>query len=180
MSSCGGWRWRSEYTASSVITTNIATYQPAANFHGPDGFTLQVTDGAGAQLATPAVVTITVTPVNDAPTVASAYGSGENDGTAIPVFVTVQDPDVGDTYTLSVVTPPLHGSVSLAPQLQTQSFAYTPATEFDGVDHFVFGVTDSGNATITATATVSVTFTPLPPPPAEKVELWLPTLRRAP
>lgn len=170
-----------------TFLNNVASYQPAPNFHGQDAFTLQVTDSDDAQLAAPATVIIVVTPVNDAPTAASAQGSGENNGAAIPVFVSVQDPDAGDSYTLAIDTPPTHGSVRVASQLQAQHFEYTPAPNFAGTDSFVFRVTDSGNATLTATATVTVTRTSSPPPPPpppppteEPVYLRLPNLRRSP
>ena len=164
-----------------TLFANEASYQPAPNFHGQDTFALQVTDSGGAQLVTPATVTLLVTPVNDAPTSASAQGSGENNGASIPVFVSVQDPDAGDSYTLAVVTPPTHGSVRIAPQLQAQQFEYRPAPNFAGTDSFVFRVTDSGGATLTATATVTVTLTSSPPPPVEdRVYLHLPSLRLSP
>ena len=161
------------------LLSNIASYQPAPNFNGQDEFTLQVTDGAGAQLATPARVAITVTPVNDAPTVASAQGSGANNGAAIPVFVTVQDPDAGDSYTLAIETPPTAGGVQINAQLQAEAaFAYTPHADFVGVDSFTFRATDTGNASIVGTASVTVTAPSVVPP--IPTELHLPALHHSP
>lgn len=161
---------------SARLLNNIASYQPAPNFNGQDEFTLQVTDGAGAQLATPARVAITVTPVNDAPTIASAQGSGANNGAAIPVFVTVQDPDAEDSYTLAIETPPTAGDVQINAQLQAEAaFAYTPHADFVGVDSFTFRATDTGNASIIGTATVTVTTVITVPPIL--IELHLPALR---
>jgi uncharacterized protein len=58
-----------------VLTLNTDgsfTYTPAANYNGPDSFTYKANDGAlDSNVAT---VSITVTPVNDAPTAAVAAG----------------------------------------------------------------------------------------------------------
>jgi hypothetical protein len=64
--------------AHSVVTGagNYLTYQPAANYSGPDSFTFTVDDGHGG--ITTATVNITVTPVNDAP-VAFARGASASD-----------------------------------------------------------------------------------------------------
>jgi hypothetical protein len=57
-------------TRGSVTITNPATgaytYTPNANANGPDSFQFRAGDGSG--LSTPATVSITITPVNDAPT----------------------------------------------------------------------------------------------------------------
>ena len=42
-------------------------YAPNTNFHGTDMFTVQVNDGHGRQIDHTAVITVTVTPVNDQP-----------------------------------------------------------------------------------------------------------------
>ena len=58
------------------------TYTPAANYNGPDSFTFKANDGsADSNVAT---VSITVTPVNDAPvafgqTVVTDRGHGHGD-----------------------------------------------------------------------------------------------------
>jgi uncharacterized delta-60 repeat protein len=57
-------------TRGSVTITNPATgaytYTPNADANGPDSFQFRAGDGSG--LSTPATVSITITPVNDAPT----------------------------------------------------------------------------------------------------------------
>src|SRR6185295_17651618 len=54
------------------------TYTPTANYNGPDSFTYQAKDAAGA-LSNTATVTITVNPVNDAPVaVDDAYNTNED------------------------------------------------------------------------------------------------------
>ncbi len=169
-------------------------YESAPNFHGQDSFALQVTDAYGLSLTAPAWVTVTVTPVNDAPTVSDAQGSGENTGGVTLVPVTTNDDDADDSHTLTVVTPPVSGTVRLrdaggpahwgeldAPYQTQATFEYTPLPDFAGVDSFVFAVTDSGKASITATATITVTapVTVIPTPPAT-TDLHLPVLRGGP
>jgi hypothetical protein len=162
------------------VHNNVISYQPAQNFYGEDHFALQVTDGAGLQLAEAAQVTVRVTPVNDAPTVVSAAGKGVNNGSAIPVLISVEDADQGDTFVLQVETPPTAGNVEVGTQLQSEGhFDYTPKEGFSGMDRFTFRVTDSGSASIVATATVTVTLdTPPPLPLPDTSDLLLPTLRR--
>ncbi|MEO5368132.1 MAG: PKD domain-containing protein, partial [Magnetococcus sp. WYHC-3] len=75
------------------------TYTPAANYNGADSFTFVVSDGALDSAA--ATVSITVTPVNDAPTV--TVGGTPTSGTApLAVNFTATGADVdGDTLTYS-------------------------------------------------------------------------------
>src|SRR5206468_12039747 len=51
--------------ALPICTGANVTYTPAANYNGPDSFTFTVSDGSLTSSA--ATVSITVTPVNDAP-----------------------------------------------------------------------------------------------------------------
>jgi hypothetical protein len=68
------------------------TYTPAANYNGPDSFTFKANDGtADSNVAT---VSITVTPVNDAPTI--AIGGG---GQCLADFRGLANLSVGDLET---------------------------------------------------------------------------------
>jgi Ca2+-binding RTX toxin-like protein len=64
------------------------------------------------------------------------------------------DPD-GDPLTFSIVDGPTSGSVTLVDPT-TGSFVYTPDTDFNGFDSFVYEVSD-GKVSSTATVTVEVT-----------------------
>jgi VCBS repeat-containing protein len=87
--------------ALTLNTDGSFTYTPAANYNGPDTFTYRANDGsANSNVAT---VSITVTAVNDAPTVAvaagGACGGNYRSGT---INLTVADPDTSAaTLTLS-------------------------------------------------------------------------------
>lgn len=73
------------------------TYRPHTNFSGPDSFTLRFTDSAGAY--TDKLVTVTVNPVADAPTIASggsgtiAFPFGAEAVALVDDAVAVSDPD---------------------------------------------------------------------------------------
>ena len=83
------------------------TYTPNANFHGSDSFTYQANDGlVGSNVAT---VSITVTPVNDAPVAADAAKTTDED---VPVDVTLSATDVDlDALTFSIVSSPANGTL---------------------------------------------------------------------
>ncbi len=76
------------------------TYQPNSNYNGPDGFTYQVSDGQGG--TSTAIVTLNVTPVNDAPTPGTIASRTSNDGNTVTLNVSTAFTDVeGDTLTFS-------------------------------------------------------------------------------
>ena len=102
------------------------SYIPAANFNGTDSLTFKVNDGNLG--SAPAIVGITVRPVNDAP-VADPQSLVTNEDT--PTNVTLSGSDVeGDALTFSILSGPSHGALTgTAPNL-----TYIPAANFNGVD----------------------------------------------
>ncbi|MDX2087205.1 MAG: Ig-like domain-containing protein [Kofleriaceae bacterium] len=125
------------------------TYTPAANYSGPDSFTFKVSNGYRVSL--PATISLTVTPVNDAP-VADAQSVPTAEDT--PVSITLTGSDIDSTITYAIATPPAHGTLSgTAPNL-----TYTPAANYAGSDSFVFAVSDGA---LTTNATVTLTVTPV-------------------
>src|SRR5207249_3998110 len=101
------------------------TYTPTANYNGPDSFKFTVTDRgdpdncspvgpacAAALTSAPATVTITITPVNDAP-VATPQNLNTTEDT--PLAITLSGVDVETTaanLTYTLVASPLHGMLS--------------------------------------------------------------------
>ena len=123
------------------------TYTPAANYNGPDSFTFKANDGtADSNVAT---VTINVTAVNDAP-VANDQSVSTPEDTALVINLTASDVE-GSPLSYSIVTQPLHGTLSGTGAAQT----YTPNANYSGPDSFTFkandGTADSNVATVSIT-----------------------------
>ena len=140
-----------------TLAGNVATYTPDANFYGEDSFTFIANDGTiDSNLA---VVTITVTSVNDAPVaVEDAYTVAEDGQKVVAapgVLGNDTDPD-GDMLTAVLVGTPetAHGYIALA---QDGSFMYTPDADFHGEDCFIYKAFDGTAYSEETTVTITVT-----------------------
>ncbi len=124
-------------------------YTPAADFHGTDSFTFKASDGVlESDVVT---VSLTVTPVNDAPRAQDLSKTASVD-TEVPVVLAATDAE-GDALTYTVVTPPAHGTLSgTAPDL-----TYTPNPDFSGTDSFTFKAHDGKLDSNVATVSLSLT-----------------------
>lgn len=132
-------------------TGSNVTYTPAPNFNGLDNFTFKVNDGSVD--SNNGVVSITVTPVNDAP-VANNQSTTTPEDVAKAIVLTGNDID-GNAITYTIVTQPSHGVLSgTAPNV-----SYTPNANYNGPDNFTFQVTD-GTLT-SAIAEVAINVTPV-------------------
>jgi cellulose biosynthesis protein BcsQ len=138
----------------SGIVPNL-TYTPNKNFNGQDSFTFKVNDGtADSPLGT---VSITVTPVNDAP-IATNDTITTLEDTPVPVVLAAIDPD-GNPLTYSIVKGPDHGTLSgVEPNL-----VYTPSPNFNGPDGFTFKANDGTADSLPAS--ISIMVTPVDDPP---------------
>ncbi len=154
------------------------TYHPPLDFNGRDSFTYQAYDGL--EHSNPATVTITVTPVNDAPVIQVPGTLSVNEDTNLAVSgLQVNDVDAGASaiqVTLSVS----HGTISVAPLASitgngtgavvltgmladinaslTGGLTYRGAADFNGADALVITANDLGNS----------------PPPARQVSATIP------
>ncbi len=147
-------------TANGTLTLNpngSFTYRPATNFHGSDSFTYQANDGlANSPTAT---VTITVNSVNDAPVALndSLYSIAEDTSLLVPATLGVLtndfDPD-DDFFNALLVNTTTNGTLTLQPN---GGFGYTPNTNFNGLDHFTYRITDGIATSVVAVVTITVT-----------------------
>jgi hypothetical protein len=135
---------------SVAIVGSQVTYTPNANFHGADSFTYTASDGNGGTDS--ATVTITVTPVNDAPVAGDDTASVVEDG-SVAITVLGNDADVDDDLlSVTSVTQGTHGTVVINGD---DTVTYTPAADYNGSDSFTYTVSD-GESDDTATVTVTV------------------------
>uniref|UniRef100_UPI003C7E0904 tandem-95 repeat protein n=1 Tax=Dinoroseobacter sp. S375 TaxID=3415136 RepID=UPI003C7E0904 len=150
----------------TLLSDGTYRYTPDADFNGTDSFTVEVDDGAGGtDLAT---ISVTVTPVNDAPVVTSgpgdAAGALTEDG---PADVTggqlaASDPDTGAVLSWSGGAATALGAFAITPD---GAWSYT--LDPDAAQSLAAGqeVTETTEVTVsdglggTATQTLSVTIT---------------------
>ncbi|HET9665256.1 MAG TPA: Ig-like domain-containing protein, partial [Desertimonas sp.] len=133
------------------------TYTPALDYHGPDSITFRASDGT---LTDDAVVTITVTPVNDAP-VAGDDEATTTEDTPVDVAVLANDTDAdGGTLIVTDFTQPEQGTVSAN---ANGTLEYAPNADFHGSDSFTYTISDGQGGS--DTASVFVTVTPVNDPP---------------
>jgi uncharacterized delta-60 repeat protein len=123
-------------------------YTPALNFNGTDSFIYQASDGT--LTGDGVTVTLSVAPVNDAPTgEAHSYAAQEDTPLTIQapgVLLGARDAD-GDPITAVLATGPTHGTLVLN---ANGSFTYTPNANYNGSDNFTFRPSDGitlGNPT---------------------------------
>ncbi|MCU7918813.1 MAG: tandem-95 repeat protein [Candidatus Thiodiazotropha sp. (ex Epidulcina cf. delphinae)] len=136
----------------SSASTGAFTYTPAADFSGTDEFTFAISDGSVE--SSPAVVRITIAPVNDSPAAIADTATTLED-TTVTIAVLANDTDVdGDSLSLASVGQADHGAVSIS----GNSATYTPASNYSGSDSFTYtvddgqGGTDRGSVTLTVSA----------------------------
>jgi len=149
-------------------TLNLAadgsfTYLPDVDFFGEDSFTYKVYDG---ELYSEVVtVTITVNPINDAPTAVDDEYTVVEDGLLEVAAPGVMENDIEvdfDNMVVALVTNVEHGSLIL---LGDGSFTYRPDEGFSGIDTFTYQLITYPNSIQsewTDEATVTITVTPLP------------------
>ncbi len=79
---------------------------------------------------------------------------------AIDVLANDSDPE-GDPLALTAVGTPAHGTATFAGAIVT----YAPAAAFEGIDYFLYTISDGNGNTARAAVSVYVGDVPLPPPP---------------
>jgi len=131
-------------------------YTGNADFHGTDSFVYRATvNGVSSE----AMVTITVSPVNDAPVAVDDTGYTVEVNNTLTVSeqdgVLSNDTDVeGDTLTAAIVELPLNGTVTLS---DNGEFVYTPDADYVGSDSFTYTANDGQDDSSAATVFISVT-----------------------
>jgi hypothetical protein len=129
-------------------------YTPSADFNGTEVITYTISDGIDTATGT---LTVTVTPVNDAPVAIADTATVSEDAATTSIDVIANDTDEEeDTLTLTLVNTSGIGTVSI--NSDGVSVDYTPSADFNGTEVITYTVSDG---TDTATGTLTVTVTPV-------------------
>jgi hypothetical protein len=158
-----------------VDSDGAFVFQPDANFNGTAEWNYSAKPCDSPDEALMTTITITVTPVNDAPSAAAdSFAALQNTtlNIAAPgILVNDHDIDAGNTLTAILDTTTVHGVLTLA---ANGSFSYTPQTGYVGPDSFSYHAFDGTAASpprvvtlnVGAIATPKPTAPPTPPPTA--------------
>jgi VCBS repeat-containing protein len=145
----------------SLNSDGTFTYTPAPNFNGTDSFTYIASDGLG--ISNVATVTLTVHPVNDAPTgAADSFDVAQGGTLSVAAVDTVlkNDTDIDSPHSsLTAVnaTTPANGSLDFHAD---GTFTYTPNPGFHGSDSFTYQPKDETDTGAATTVTIVVHETP--------------------
>jgi hypothetical protein len=148
-------------------TAPDVTYTPALNYFGPDSFTFRVYDGS--VYSNTAMVSITVTPVNDSPVAVDDFYSVDEDTTLVVAAPGVLANDIEvdpDGIAAVLFTAPAHGLLTL---LEDGSFTYIPDKDFNGIDTFVYRMVTYPMKSWVDDAVVTITVNPVNDDPVADV-----------
>ena len=143
---------------TATFTATYVYYTPQTNYAGSDSFSYTIADGQGGTDI--ALVTITITPVNDPPVANDDTKSVIEDSINNQINVRANDVDIdGDLISISGVTQPTHGTASY----NSSYVFYTPIANYNGFDSLTYVINDGHGST--DSATVTITVTPVNDPP---------------
>ncbi len=153
--------------------SGVLTYSPNVDFNGDDTFTFTAKDDEGA-VSDPAIVTISVTNVNDSP-VSKDQSITTREDTVTDPAITLVATDVDDddsTLVYTIMTLPSKGILkdgtteisTSGTDLSGATLTYTPNANYNGNDSFTFSAKDDESA-VSEIATISITVTSWNDPP---------------
>ncbi|WP_204140652.1 cadherin-like domain-containing protein [Halomicronema sp. CCY15110] len=152
---------------AGAAATQFFTYTPLANFNGSETFEIKVDDGDGG--TSTIAFTANVTPVADAPSNFKLATSAAtiDEGESITLSGSFVDPDVGDTFTVTIdwndgTTPTVLNSSDLKFNTKTQTYSFNTGHEFNinGAASITATVVDSFGKTAIATKSITIDNTP--------------------
>lgn len=151
-----------------IALTGQINYAPDPDFNGSDSYVYEACDLDG--LCDTARVSISVNPLNDAPTAVNDSVDVTED-VALEIFVLNNDDDALDPLgnldpaSLSTISAPLFGSLTF--DLVLGTITYTPDPDYNGPDLFTYEICDDGNPlpALCDQANVIITVLPQNDPP---------------
>jgi len=157
-------------SVSAINNSATVYFKPASNWNGSTNFNYASIDNAGTQDGTPAVASINVTPVNDAPMAASGTLTIAEDAAASPLGLSAPTDVDGDVLTVTVTGLPAKGTVHLADGItavvngqtltsaQLTGLLFTPAANANGdAGSFSYTVSDGIAAPVAGSVAIAIT-----------------------
>lgn len=153
-------------TTSVNTVTGVITYTPNPDFNGIDSFGYRVCDNQLIPQCATAIVTITVTAVNDPPTAEDDDGEATEDGPPVlllseQLLANDSDPDAGDVLTIIGVTNSAAGAVV---SIVAEGVVYDHTGLFQELaagqqmtDTFEYTISDTAGEEATATVSMLIT-----------------------
>jgi large repetitive protein len=141
---------------TAVVVGNQVQYTPPANFNGTATITYQISDGQGGTAT--ATLSVTVTPVNDAPVATPIPPRSTTDGATVSIPVAPNFSDV-DGDTLSFAATGLPPGLTINPVTGVISGTLAPGASqggTGGVYTATITVSDGKGGTVTQTITLNV------------------------
>ena len=132
-------------------TTGSFTYKPYTNAYGTDILAFQASDTVAQSNI--GYVTITITPVNDAPSGLPAQWETDED-TIVDETLMVQDID-SNQFIFSIIDPPKLGTLAIT-NSANGSIRYTPSSNAFGQDQFTYKVSDTENDSKPVQVTINI------------------------
>lgn len=143
----------------SISDGTTLIYTPKLNHSGTDSISYTITDNNGGTAQ--ATVTVSITPVNDGPTLNDTIASVPENASVGHQVVTldVSDPDVGDTFTFTITAGNDDGVFAIGSNNGEITVANTANLDFETTPSYqlTIVVTDSGDLSATAAVTINVT-----------------------
>ncbi len=144
----------------TVVVTNAQTgaytYTPVADYSGSDSFELVSYDGVFS--SDPVTVTVTVTPVNDAPS-ATSFAISVPPGQSWAGILSASDPE-GDPLTFALLATPALGEFTVF-SATTGQFTYLATGAIGGQETIAFRASDGSLTSNTANLTVFINNPPV-------------------
>jgi hypothetical protein len=134
---------------SVTISGTTATYTPNQDWFGKDTFNFEATDVTSKSILNNATGTITVNPINDAPSVDDINNVEVSNGQSVDITLTGSDVE-NDNLTFEIVDSPNNGTVSISGNIATFN-----ATSV-GSDTFTYKATDGTDESNVATVSINV------------------------
>jgi len=132
-------------------STGLLNYSPYENIHGIDSLSFYTTDGQAESLTAQAAITIL--PVNDPPCAKYNTYTIDEDNSFEGSLIAL-DPD-NDLLSFQVIKNSKKGWVEIVDSI-TGKFVYCPHANKNGIDTFVFSVSDGQSAPSSGQITISI------------------------